>query len=131
MHQSEPASHPIVLPIQSFTAFRQPLAQIIDNRQLRSTKSQTAALRAELSFVRASNEKLSIENSILRKPKITKKRKRNLNQEMGSQAEIYDDAAAHYDKEAAVIRQKAAKLRKKNQNGPLDRSGNSVQPSTS
>ena len=32
---------------------------------------------------------------------------------MKSQVEIYDDAAAHYDKEAAVIRQKAAKLRKK------------------
>ena len=50
---------------------------------------------------------------------------------MGSQAEIYDDAAAHYDKEATVIRQKAAKLRKKEQNRLLDRSGNSVQPSTS
>ena len=90
-----------------------------------------AALRAELSFTRASNEKLSIENSILRKPKITKKRKRNLNQEMGSQAEIYDEAAVYYKKEATVIRHKAAKLRTNKQNRPLDRAVDSTQPSTS
>ena len=90
-----------------------------------------SALRAEISFVRASNEKLSIENSILRKPKITKKRKRHLNQEMQSQADIYDEAAANYEKEAAVIRQKAAKLRTNKQNRPLDRAVDSTQPSTS
>ena len=99
--QSAPALDPVILPTQSFTAFRQPLAPITDNRQLRSIKSQTSALQAEISFVRASNEKLSIENSILRKPKITKKRKRHLNQEMQSQAEIYDEAAANDEKAVA------------------------------
>jgi hypothetical protein len=103
-HQSGPVPDPVILPTQSFTALRQPLAPITNNRQLRSTNSQVSALQAELSFVRASNEKLSIENSILRKPKITKKRKRNLNQEMKSQAQIYDEAAAHYETEVAVIR---------------------------
>ena len=98
----------------------------MDNRQLRSAKSQTSALCAEISFIRASNEKLSIENSILRKPKITKKRKRNLNREMGSQAEIYDEAAAHHEQEAAIIRQKAAKLRKNTQIEPSDRAVNSA-----
>jgi regulator of replication initiation timing len=130
-HQSGPILDPIILPTQSFTAFRQPLAQITDNRQLRSTESETSTLRAEISFVRASNEKLSIENSILRKPKITKKRKRNLNKEMTSQAEVYDEVAANFEKEAVVIRQKAAKLRTKKQNEPLDRAVNSTQPSTS
>jgi DDE superfamily endonuclease/Tc5 transposase DNA-binding domain len=117
-HQSEPAPDPVILPRQSFTALQQPLAPITGNRQLRSIESQTSALRAEISFVRASNEKLSIENSILRKPKITKKRKRHLNQEMRSQAEIYEEAAANYEKEAVVIRQKAAKLRTNKQNEP-------------
>jgi len=50
---------------------------------------------------------------------------------MKSQAEIYDDAAAHYEEEAAAIRQKAAKLRKNTQNEPLDRAVNSTQPSAS
>jgi hypothetical protein len=85
-HQSKSVSGLIVLPTQSFTALRQPLAPITDNRQLRSTESQMAALRAEVSFIRASNEKLRKENSVLRKPKITKTRKRDLNQEMRSPA---------------------------------------------
>ena len=131
LHQSGPVLDPVIPPTQLFTAFRQPLAPITDNRQLRSIESQTSALRAELSFTRASNEKLSIENSILRKPKITKKRKRNLNQEMRSQAEIYDEAAASFEQEAAVIRDKAAKLRTNKQNRPSDRAVNSAQPSTS
>jgi hypothetical protein len=50
---------------------------------------------------------------------------------MVSQVEIYDEAAAHYDKEAAVIRQKAAKLRIEKQNKPSNRAVNSAQPSTS
>jgi regulator of replication initiation timing len=107
------------------------LALITDNRQLRSTGSQISTLQAEISFVRASNKKLNIENSILRKLKITKKRKRHLNQEMQSQAEIYDEAAANFETGAAVIRQKAAKLRINKQNDPSDRAINSIQPSTS
>jgi hypothetical protein len=50
---------------------------------------------------------------------------------MQSQADIYDEAAANYEKEAAVIRQKAAKLRTNKQNRPLDRAVDSTQPSTS
>jgi hypothetical protein len=72
-----------------------------------------------------------MENSILRKPKITKKQKRHLNQEMQSQAEIYDEAAANFETGAAMIRQKAAKLRTNKQNGPSDRAVNSPQRSTS
>ena len=125
-HQSEPVPDPVILPTQSFTALRQPLAPITNNRQLRSTASEVSALRAEISFIRASNEKLSMENSILRKPKITKKRKRNLNQEMKSKAQIYDEAAAHHEQEAAVIRQKAAKLRKNAQNEASGRAVNSA-----
>ena len=50
---------------------------------------------------------------------------------MRSQAEIYDETAAHYEKEAATIRQKATKLRTNTQIGPSDRAENSTQPSTS
>ena len=50
---------------------------------------------------------------------------------MESQENIYDEAAAHYEQEAAVIRGKAAKIRQKKQNGWLDRAVNSTQPSTS
>jgi hypothetical protein len=50
---------------------------------------------------------------------------------MQSQADIYDEAAANYEKEAAVIRHKAAKLRTNKQNEPSDRAVNSTQPSTS
>jgi regulator of replication initiation timing len=107
------------------------LAPITDNRQLRSATSQVSALQADLSFTRATNEKLSIENSILRKPKITKKRKRNLNQEMKSKAQVYDNAAAHHEQEAATIRHKAAQIRKnaRDQNTldePSDRAVNSA-----
>ena len=124
--QSEP-----ILPTQPLTALRQPLAPITDNRQLRSATSQVSALQADLSFTRATNEKLSIENSILRKPKITKKRKRNLNQEMKSKAQVYDNAAAHHEQEAATIRHKAAQIRKnaRDQNTldePSDRAVNSA-----
>jgi hypothetical protein len=124
-HQSKPIPDPVILLTQSFTALRQPLAPIINNRQLRSTALEVSVLRAEISFVRASNEKLSMENSILRKLKITKKRKRNLNQEMKSKAQIYDEAAAHHEQEAAVIRQKAAKLRKNAQDEASNRAVNS------
>ena len=50
---------------------------------------------------------------------------------MQSQADIYDEAAANHEKEAAEIRHKAAKLRAKKQNEPSDRAVNSPQPSTS
>jgi hypothetical protein len=76
--------------------------------------------------MRASNEMLSIENSILRNPKITKKRKRNLDQETVSQAEVYEDTAEQFETKAAEIRQKAAKLRAKERNGPSDRAVNST-----
>jgi hypothetical protein len=50
---------------------------------------------------------------------------------MQSRADIYDEAAAHHEQEAAVIRQKAAKLRTNTQIEPLDRAVNSTHPSTS
>jgi hypothetical protein len=50
---------------------------------------------------------------------------------MQSQAEIYDEAVAKYESEAAIIRQKAAKFRKNTQNEPSDRAVNSTHPSTS
>ncbi len=51
---------------------------------------------------------------------------------MRLQAEIYNETAAHYKKEAATIRQKATKLRTNTQIGPSDRAEkNSTQPSTS
>ena len=132
VHQSGPAFDPIILPTHSFMHSRQPLAPIVDNRQLRSQESEISALRAEITHLRAKNEKLSTENSVLRKPKITKKKKRNLNKEMTSQADIYEEAAAHYEKEAAVIRQKAAKFRGTTQNvPPSDSAVNSIQSSTS
>jgi hypothetical protein len=72
-----------------------------------------------------------MENSVLRNPKTTTKRKRNLNQEMVSQAQIYEDTAEQLETDATEIRQKAAKLRTKEKNGPADRAVNSTQPSTS
>lgn len=54
--------------------------------------------------MRASNEKLSIKNSILRNPKIITKRKRNLNQETVSQAQVYEDTAEQFETEVAEIR---------------------------
>jgi hypothetical protein len=50
---------------------------------------------------------------------------------MQSQAEIYDEAAANYETEAAVIRQKAAKFRKDTQDGLSDKAVNSTHSSTS
>jgi hypothetical protein len=50
---------------------------------------------------------------------------------MQSQAEIYDEAVANFETGAAMIRQKAAKLRTNKQNGPSDRAVNSPQPRTS
>jgi hypothetical protein len=111
LHQSEPAPESPIPPTPSFTHLRQPLTSIVDNRQLRSHGSEISTLQAEITHLRARNQQLSTENSILRKPKITKKRKRNLNKEMESQENIYDEAAAHYEQEAAVIRGKAAKIR--------------------
>jgi len=133
-HQSQHQSHrskPVSNPTSSIASLRQPLASITDNRQLRSKDLQISALRAELSFERANNEKLGKENSVLRKPKITKTRKRNLNQEMGSRADLYDEAAAKYEKDTAEIRRKAAKLRKEEEKKQSDKAVNSAQPSTS
>jgi hypothetical protein len=51
---------------------------------------------------------------------------------MESQENIYDEAVAHYEQEAAVIRGKAAKIRQKKQiEPPSDKAVNSTQPSTS
>jgi hypothetical protein len=45
---------------------------------------------------------------------------------MQSQVEIYNEVAANYKKEAAVIRQKAAKLCTNKENEPSDRAVNST-----
>jgi hypothetical protein len=130
-HQSGLISDPVILFTQSFTALRQPLTSITGNRQLRSTESELSALRAKISFMRASNKKLSIKNSILRNPKIITKRKRNLNQDTVSQAQVYKNTTEQFETEAAKIRHKAAKLRAKEWNEPSDRAVNSTQLSTS
>jgi hypothetical protein len=72
-----------------------------------------------------------MENSVLRNLKTIIMRKRNLNQEMVSQAQIYKDTAEQLETDAAEIRQKAAKLRTKEKNELVNKAVNSTQPSTS
>jgi hypothetical protein len=114
---------PVICESIPITSIRIPLAEISANsisnpasRDERSAQRENTILRAENTFLRSYSEQLNTENSILRKPKVTKRTKRNLNKEVVNQAEVYDEAAQEHEDLAAEIRKKAAKFRKNKEN---------------
>jgi hypothetical protein len=86
------------------------------SRNKRSAQRENVILHAKNTFLRSYLEQLNTKNSVLRKPKVTKRTKENLNKDVVNQAEVYNEVAQEYEDLAAEIRKKAAKFRKDKEN---------------
>jgi hypothetical protein len=114
---------PVICESIPITSIRIPLAEISTNsilnpasRDERSAQRENTILHAENTFLRSYLEQLNTKNSVLRKPKVTKRTKKNLNKDVVNQAKVYDEVAQEYKDLAAEIRKKAAKFRKDKEN---------------